>query len=101
MNKTITLSKNADGLLIKCGGSEKSIIINDSCKSINAKELYDLLNYQSGDKYYINRNAISEDDDIVNPVIDLLSNIIKQVNELPLVNAEVNKDLKKVEIKEA
>lgn len=101
MNKKITLSKNVDNLLIKCDGSEKSIIINDTSKSINAKELYDLLNYQSGDKYSIDRNAISEDDDIVNPVIDLLNNIIKQVNELPLVNTEVNKDLKKVEVKKA
>lgn len=100
MNKKITLSKDADSLLIKCDGAEKSIIITDSNKSINAKELYDLLNYHSGDCYSIDRNAIPEDDDIVIPVIDLLSSIVKQVNELPLVNSKVNEDMKKLEVKE-
>ena len=58
--KKITISGDADQFVIECTDTDKPITINRQHKQINAKEIYDLLNYKSGDIYEVSNSQINE-----------------------------------------
>lgn len=79
---TITNEKN-----IEISNGDKKIIIDNKSKSINAKDIYDLLNYNIDNDYAQPKQKLDETSEestdtrrLFNYTIDLIDNVVKEVN---------------------
>lgn len=79
---TITNEKN-----IEISNGDKKIIINNKSKSINAKDIYDLLKYNINNDYIQPKQKLDETSEestdtrrLFNYTIDLINNVVKDVN---------------------
>ena len=79
---TITNEKN-----IEISNGDKKIIIDNKSKSINAKAIYDLLNYNIDNDYIQPKQKLDETSKestdtrrLFNYTIDLIDNVVKEVN---------------------
>ncbi|MCH4286042.1 MULTISPECIES: hypothetical protein [Bacillota] len=79
---TITNEKN-----IEISNGDKKIIIDNKSKSINAKDIYDLLNYNIDNDYIQPKQKLDETSEestdtrrLFNYTIDLIDNVVKEVN---------------------
>lgn len=97
MTKIITVNaENAEMLVIKCDNSDQEITISRDNMQIQALEVYNMLNYSSGDKYELRKKGDSFNKDALEQLYQLLDEIITELNELPSVNDEVTNDLAQI-----
>ena len=96
--KKITISGDADQFVIECTDTHKPITINRQHKQINAKEIYDLLNYKSGDIYEVSNQTQKSDEDIVLPIVRFFEKLVSQINELPSTDDKCTDDLAEFDI---
>ncbi len=92
--KIIVISENETGYVLEC--NNRKVIVSREKNELSAKELYNLLDYKSGDKYDIKKNYGEENKDILDLIFDMLFQIVEKINLIETVEKSVDDDINDV-----
>ncbi len=93
MDKEIIMQLDeTEKIHIHCEG--RKIDINDN--TISAQEIYELLDYQSGNSYSITTEVIGKRVDVFNPIKVMFDQIVSDINKLKNVSDQVQADLEEL-----
>ena len=89
MEIKLNLSIEENGKISLNSSQGKKCQINDM--TIQAQDIFNLLDYKIGNTYALNPLDIDEEKNakevkVLKPLFDMLSNLVKQVNELQLID---------------
>ena len=92
--KKIVISENENEYIIECDNNK--IIISSDNNELSAKNLYDILDYKSGDKYEVLKKYGEENIDILDPIYEMLVLVVNKINEIEVIEQAVDRDLKEL-----
>lgn len=98
MDKTIKFTIEQDEIVVSI--NENSLPINMNTRIINAKEIYDLLDYNLGDTYsYEEIDVDGKNKLILDKLQELFKNITNEISELqiPDKDADMKEKIKTIE----
>lgn len=93
MTKLIkVILENDNSIKITC--EEKTHKIMDN--SITSLDIYDLLNYNFGDKYVVNLEEIGNKTEIVRPIKEMFDKIVEEIEKLQLPEELIKDDIQQL-----
>lgn len=89
INISLKMESNKD-IILKNMMTKEEFKISFEEKTLEAKTVYELLNYEIGNKYFIEDNSNEIDDnndkDYFNVIICLLEKIVEEINNIEIEN---------------
>ena len=90
MNKKVIIKLCEDNSVeVECGEIKKTLTNN----MLSASTIYELLDYKCGDTYIIETKILGTKDEIIVPLKTLFDNLKSQIEALPSVSSQIEKEL--------
>lgn len=94
MNKKVIIALCEDNTIeLKC----EDVAIHITDNKLSAQSIYELLNYQDGDKYSVDTEIKGTKVEILNPIKSMFDNLKDQINSLTPIENQVDKSMQDLE----